>query len=107
STDVAIMDSNVARGANKSGIFQKVSADGIPNMSHVKKGIVDTGDYGPVAQVDAVGLLYNPEAVKPEPTSWDVLWDSKYKDRVSVVKPPSQLAFNLTMITAKMQDEDF
>jgi putative spermidine/putrescine transport system substrate-binding protein/spermidine/putrescine transport system substrate-binding protein len=29
-------------------------------------------------------LLYNADEVKPAPTSWDILWDEKYKGRMSI-----------------------
>jgi putative spermidine/putrescine transport system substrate-binding protein len=106
-TDIAIMDSTVAASGNTQGLFQKVSASDVPNISHVKKGIVDTGGYGPVLQEDAVGLLYDTTKVKTKPTSWNVLWDTQYKQKVSIVAPPSALGIDLTMITAKMQGEDF
>jgi putative spermidine/putrescine transport system substrate-binding protein len=107
STDIAIMDSNVARSANTQGLFQKLSVKDVPNIAHVKKDILDTQGYGPVLQEDAVGLLYDTTKVKKKPTSWNILWDSQYKQRVSVVAPPSALGIDLTMITAKMQGEDF
>jgi Spermidine/putrescine-binding periplasmic protein len=106
-TDIAIMDSTVAASGNTQGLFQKISTKDVPNVSHVKKGIVNTGGYGPVLQEDAVGLLYDTSKVSTKPTSWNVLWDSKYKQKVSIVAPPSALGIDLTMITAKMQHEDF
>lgn len=106
-TDVAIMDSNVAAAGNKQGLFQKLSASDIPNIAHVKQGIRDTGGYGPVLQEDAVGLLYDTRKVTTKPTSWSVLWEPQYRQKVSVVAPPSALGIDLTMITAKMQGEDF
>ena len=30
-------------------------------------------------------LLYNADEVKPAPTSWNVLWDEKYKGRMSIL----------------------
>jgi putative spermidine/putrescine transport system substrate-binding protein len=106
-TDIAIMDSTVARSGNEQGLFQKLSAKEIPNIAHVKKNILDTQGYGPVLQEDAVGLLYDTTKIKTKPTSWNILWDSKYKQKVSITAPPSQLGIDLTMITAKMQGEDF
>ncbi|WP_158603868.1 ABC transporter substrate-binding protein [Cryobacterium tepidiphilum] len=106
-TDVAIMDSAVAASGNKQGLFQKISEADVPNVAHVKKDILDTGDYGPVLQADAVGLLYDTTKVPSAPTSWNILWDPQYKQKVSVVAPPSGLGINLTMITAKMEGEDF
>lgn len=106
-TDIAIMDSTVADSGNKQGIFQKVSAKDIPNIAHVKKGILDTHGYGPVLQEDAVGLLYDTKTFPKAPTSWKVLWDSKYKQKIGITAPPSALSIDLTMITAKMEGEDF
>jgi putative spermidine/putrescine transport system substrate-binding protein len=107
STDVAIMDSTVAETGNKQGIFAKVSATEVPNIKHVKKDILDTQGFGPVLQEDAVGLLYDTKTFPKAPTSWNVLWDSKYKQKIGITAPPSALSIDLTMIAAKMQGEDF
>lgn len=107
STDVAIMDSSVAASGNEQGLFAKLNKSEIPNIAHVKKGILNTKGYGPVLQEDAVGLLYDTSKIKKKPTSWNVMWDPKYKQKVSVVAPPSGLGIDLTMITASMVGEDF
>ena len=31
---------------------------------------------------DSIGLIYDTDKVKPAPTSWNVLWDPKYKGKV-------------------------
>lgn len=107
STDIAIMDSSVAATGNTQGQFVKLSKADVPNIAHVKKDILDTGGYGPVLQVDAVGLLYDTSVIKKKPTSWGIFWDSQYKQKMAISAPPSGLGINLTAITSTMLHEDF
>jgi putative spermidine/putrescine transport system substrate-binding protein len=56
----------------------------------------NTGERAALRHLVAVGtrtrLLYNTQKVKPAPTSWGALYDSKYKGRVTVPNNPIQIA---------------
>jgi putative spermidine/putrescine transport system substrate-binding protein len=106
-TDLAILDKGVAITGNQSGMFQKVSATDVPNLTHVKKQFTTTDGYGPVIMEDAVALLYDKKAFSQAPDSWNVLWDPAYKQKVAIMAPPSTLGLNLEAIVATMQGEDF
>lgn len=106
-TDLAIMDQGVALSGNGQGTFAKVAQQDVPNMANIKKQFANTDGYGPVIMADAVAMLYDKKAVNPAPTSWEVLWDPAYKQKVAVMAPPSTLGLNLEIIVATMQGEDF
>jgi putative spermidine/putrescine transport system substrate-binding protein len=106
-TDLAVMDEGVAITGNKSGMFQKVSATDVPNLTHVKKQFATTDGYGPVIMEDGIALLYSKKAFSKAPDSWNVLWDPAYKQKVAIMAPPSTLGLNLEAIVATMQGEDF
>jgi putative spermidine/putrescine transport system substrate-binding protein len=53
---------------------------------------VDGKHYGISLQWGPNTLLYNTTKVKPAPTSWSALYDSKYKGKVTVPDNPIQIA---------------
>lgn len=58
-----------------------------------------------------VVIAYNPEYVSPEPDSWDVLWDPKYKGRVATELQPFDVMGNMGKATGasdpyNMTDEE-
>ena len=106
-TDLAIMDQGVAISGNKQGMFAKVAEADAPNLANIDKQFQNTDGYGPVIMADAVALLYDKQALTTPPTSWDVLWDPAYRQKVAVMAPPSTLGLNLEAIVATMQGEDF
>ena len=47
------------------------------------KGVMRDGKvYAIPFAFDSIGLIYDTDKVKPAPTSWNVLWDPKYKGKV-------------------------
>lgn len=105
--DLAIMDKGVAISGNKQGMFAKVTTADAANVANINKQFQDASGYGPVLMADAVALLYDKKAVPAPPTSWNVLWDPAYKQKVAVMAPPSTLGLNLEAIVATMEGEDF
>lgn len=106
-TDVAIMDNSVSTTGNKQGLFEKVTPDAVPNLANVPEKFRDKDGYGPVAMLDAVGLVYDTATFPKAPDSWNVLWDPAYAGKINVNAPPSLLGLSLTAITSKMQGEDY
>jgi putative spermidine/putrescine transport system substrate-binding protein len=106
-TDLAIMDKGVAIAGNKQSVFAKVTEADVPNVATINKQFQNPEGYGPVIMADAVALLYDKQALKQPPTSWEVLWDPAYKQKVAVMAPPSTLGLNFEAIVATMEGEDF
>lgn len=106
-TDLAIMDKGVAISGNKQGVFAKVTEADVPNVATINKQFQNAEGYGPVIMADAVALLYDKQTLKQPPTSWGVLWDPAYKQKVAVMAPPSTLGLNFEAIVATMEGEDF
>jgi putative spermidine/putrescine transport system substrate-binding protein len=106
-TDLAIMDKGVAISGNKQGVFAKVTEADVPNVATINKQFQNPEGYGPVIMADAVALLYDKQVLKDPPTSWKVLWDPAYKQKVAVMAPPSTLGLNFEAIVATMEGEDF
>ncbi|MFL5918105.1 MAG: ABC transporter substrate-binding protein [Gaiellaceae bacterium] len=64
----------------------------IPALKSPKHNTVGGVHYGISLQWGPNTLLYNTKKVKPAPTSWGVLYSSKYKGKVTVPDNPIQIA---------------
>ncbi|MEA5455427.1 ABC transporter substrate-binding protein [Sinomonas sp. JGH33] len=106
-TDIAIMDQSVSESGNKQGLFDKVDASAVSNLANVPDKFRNKDGYGPVAMLDAIGLVYDTKTFPTAPTSWNALWDKSNCGKVNVVAPPSLLGISLTAITSSMEGEDY
>jgi putative spermidine/putrescine transport system substrate-binding protein len=85
----------------QAGDVAPVNLDLIPNYKDVFDGLknkphntVDGVSYGTPHGRGANLLMYNTDKVKPAPTSWSVVWDSKspYKGKVTAYDSPIYIA---------------
>lgn len=106
-TDVSIMDISVSTSGNSQGLFEKVDESMVPNLANVDEQFLNADGYGPAVGVDAIGLLYDTQAIPETPTSWNILWDPQYAGKINVMAPPSLIGISLTAITASMLGEDY
>jgi len=88
-TDVSIMDISVSTSGNSQGLFEKVDESMVPNLANVDEQFLNADGYGPAVGVDAIGLLYDTQAIPETPTSWNILWDPQYAGKINVMAPPS------------------
>ncbi|TDD22480.1 ABC transporter substrate-binding protein [Nonomuraea diastatica] len=96
-TDVSIMDVSTSGTGNKSEVFQPLDPAKVPNMKDIDpRGKVE-GNFGPALTFDSLVLLYN-DSVTPAPTTWDALWDPKYKGKVVVPAQPDIQGTGLMLI---------
>lgn len=69
-------------------------------------------DYAVIYNVGTTILIYNKKMVSEEPTSWKVLWDEQYKDKVLMFNNPrdafavAQFALGQSINTTDMADWD-
>jgi putative spermidine/putrescine transport system substrate-binding protein len=66
--------------------------DFIPQLKSPAHNTVDGKHYGISLQWGPNTLLYNTQKVKPAPTSWSAIYDSKYKGQITVPDNPIQIA---------------
>src|ERR1700736_6087713 len=64
----------------------------IPQLQSPSHNTVSGVHYGISLQWGPNTLLYNTKAVNPAPTSWEAIYNSKYKGAVSVPANPIQIA---------------
>jgi len=64
----------------------------IPQLKSPGHNTVEGVHYGISLQWGPNTLLYNTEQVKPAPTSWEAIYDPKYKGKITVPDNPIQIA---------------
>ena len=98
--DVAILDEGPALNAIKRGLISEYDASKSPNFSKLLKPFQDK--WGPAVTMQCIGIAYNPERVKTPPTSWDDLWDPKFKGRVAITSLASTLGTAFLLDIARL-----
>ena len=66
------------------GMWATMDEAAIPNLSNIMEGFRRAEDRGVGYQMNAVGILYNKDAVSTPPTSWADLWSEEYRGRVTM-----------------------
>jgi putative spermidine/putrescine transport system substrate-binding protein len=74
----------------------------VPQLKSPAHNTIDGVHYGVSLQWGPNTLLYNTKFVKPKPTSWSVIYSSKYKGKVTVPDNPIQIA-DAALYLAKVQ----
>ena len=104
--DVALIDVSVAIKAGKEGIFAKLDAAKVPNIADAPAWAHIEGDKAIAFSQDNLAILYNTDAVKEPPTSWNDLTDPKYKGKIAA-KLGDTRGVILLPILAKLQGADY
>lgn len=94
-------------------LVSPIDVSKLPNQSKVLPrfrdleavgGVTKDGKvYGIPFAFDSIGLIYDTDKVKPAPTSMDVLWDPKYKDKV-LAYDNGEHNFSFTALTLGYKD---
>ncbi len=74
----------------KQGLLAELDPAKIPNLAHVYKHLKGlyydpTNSYSVPYLWGTTGIGYNADVVSPPPDSWDVLWDARYKSKISLL----------------------
>ena len=87
--DVAFFDAPQVLDAVREGLIVEYPVAKSPHFKELLPTAQDK--WGPKITMQAIGIGYNPNKIKTPPTSWDDLWDPKYKGRVGLTALNSQL----------------
>ncbi|XOQ51798.1 MAG: hypothetical protein ACFWT7_00225 [Succiniclasticum sp.] len=83
SVDVGMQDDiTLYQGVEDS--MQKIDASLLTHAGELYDGAVDKSGYGIYLLWGRYGIVYRTDKVKEKPTSWNDLWDDKYKGRVTM-----------------------
>lgn len=69
------------------GMAEKINFDNIPNYKYIDDKFKSlsydpNNEYSVPYMWGTIGIIYNPEVVKEEVKSWDILWDKKYDKEI-------------------------
>src|SRR5919197_1859489 len=97
--DLASFSGDASLRAIKSGAVAPVDTSKLTNFKNLAPQLqsppfntVDGKHYGISFMWGANVLIYNKDKVKPAPTSWSILYDPKYKGKITVPDNPIQIA---------------
>lgn len=82
--DVDLIGGGLWDNAIRSGLYEKLDADQIPNLKQVYSAALGPTGYGPSVAFSGAGIAYNTDKVNSAPTSWNDLFNAAYKGHVAV-----------------------
>lgn len=100
--DVVIMDVSVAKAATDEGLFAPMDDSVTSHIPNLYPQAIYEGVNAVGVTFDNLVLIYNKDQVQETPTSWNALWDDKYKGMVSIPAVPDIQGTTLTIITNRM-----
>ena len=71
----------------KEGLLEKLNFNNIPNYKYISDDFLNlsydpTNEYSDPYMWGTIGILYDSTVITEPVTSWDILWDEKYKDNI-------------------------
>jgi spermidine/putrescine transport system substrate-binding protein len=74
----------------KSDVIQKLDKSKIPNFDNLDPAFTGlpydpNNEYSAAYQWGTTGILYNPEAVDEEVTSWNAMWNPQYEGKIGML----------------------
>ncbi len=100
--DVAYMDLAPIYQAKSAGLLQPFDRSKIPSLSDLYPVAVDKDNYWVAELVSMTGIAYNTEKVTEPPTSWQDLWDPKYKGMVAISDVSGTAGYQFLSMAAKL-----
>ena len=82
--DVAYMDNSLATQLNNEGLLAPIDVSKLTSYADIDKSAFGPGDSYVAFEVSATAITFNPKVVNPPPTSWNDLFDPKYKGRIAL-----------------------
>lgn len=96
--DVIELSQSAAANGYAAGLFEKIDTSKIPNLEYLIDGAKSTVNlgYGPAYTLNSIGIIYDKEAAGMTIDSWDDLWNSKLKGKISI--PELSTTFGPAMV---------
>ncbi|NLY88226.1 MAG: ABC transporter substrate-binding protein [Firmicutes bacterium] len=82
--DVVFIDDVGIYKLAEEGLLEQLPLDKIPNSKYIPEGFRIANNYGLGVFMYETVIAYNPNYIKEEPTSWNELWDPKYRNKVAM-----------------------
>lgn len=97
----------------KHNLVLPISIKEVPNLALVERRYITNSFvtenkklYGIPAAAGGYSLLYNKDIIKTAPTSWNVLWDPKYKNKYAISKGFYEANIYITALALGFKPED-
>lgn len=85
--DLVIPSDYMVEKMRKEGLLEKLDFNNIPNAKYTNPDFLNlsydpTNEYSVPYMWGTIGILYDSTVVTEPVTSWDILWDEKYRDEI-------------------------
>jgi putative spermidine/putrescine transport system substrate-binding protein len=100
--DAVIMDVSVAKAASDENLFEPLDPASMPVLNELSPRAFTPGVNAPAVTFDNLVLLYSPQRVVPAPTSWKVLWDPQYREKITLAGVPDIVGLAFLMMANKI-----
>lgn len=102
--DVALLPTGPMLQALPQNVLMPFPAGKSKNLANLPEAFRRSA--GPDVSLQIMGIAYNPERIKTPPTSWQALWDPRYKGRVGLCSMTSGLGTAFMLEIARMAGGD-
>jgi len=109
---VSVSTSGVGKFVD-AGLFKQIDTGKLPNLknqlpqfqdlSKIAGATRDGKVYGIPFAFGSIGLIYDLDRVKPAPTSWSVLWEPQYKDKV-IISDTSEVGISMVAMSLGIEN---
>ncbi len=97
-SDVVLMDVSVAKTGTDEGLFDTIDESVSKNVADLYPTARFEGVAGVGVTFDNLVLIYNVDAIKTAPDSWNALKDSALKGKVAMMSAPDIVGIGTTII---------
>ena len=100
--DVAMFDLTIGKAATDEGLLDPITRAEFPVLADLAPGAFAEGVAAVGVTFDSLSLLYSPEAVRPAPTSWRVLWEPAYRGKIAMAAAPDIVGIGMTLVANRL-----
>lgn len=101
--DVTVMTSLELYQGSRDEMLAPVTPQQVPNMARVPQKLLDnTYGVGAIQDVQQVVMMYNRTEFPQPPTSWQVMWDPKYRSGALVFNPANLIGVYAILNAAEL-----
>ncbi|MEQ9811366.1 MAG: ABC transporter substrate-binding protein [Azospirillaceae bacterium] len=102
--DVVVMTGPESINGCAEGLLAPLTVENVPNMAHLIPEIQNSiGECGAIHEIQYMSLLYNTDEIEEAPTSWRVLGEEQYHDRIILPNMNTIMGVFLTQVFSVME----
>ncbi|MEK5234921.1 ABC transporter substrate-binding protein [Paenibacillus sp. FSL L8-0470] len=100
--DVVLFSGGQEQIAAKEDLIMKLDPEQMENLDQLYPEARSAEGYGPTFGYEALGMIYNRDAIPTPPASWNDLWKEEYKGQVGLVDISNTYGNQFLVALAKM-----